>query len=103
MNLFVEHADVGEPLLKPLLPGSKRDSATRLDASAMSYRSYRSYSVESGLRLAGNYTPFNSALRVVASVTTTTHTETAEKNTLAITRHAESYELSSRIISARID
>jgi hypothetical protein len=45
------------------------------------------------LRLVGNYTPFNSALRVVASVTTTTHTETAEKNTLAITRYAESYEI----------
>src|SRR5882672_8102233 len=32
---FIEHADVGQPFLKPAPPGSERDSVSGLDASAV--------------------------------------------------------------------
>src|SRR5262249_36102834 len=32
---FIEHADVGQPFPKPVMPGSERNSVTRLDASGV--------------------------------------------------------------------
>src|SRR5215510_13010679 len=34
--IFIERPDVGQPFLKPVMPGSERDSVTRPDASPMS-------------------------------------------------------------------
>src|SRR6185312_1755734 len=33
--IFMEHADVGQPFLKTMMPGSERDSVARLDASGV--------------------------------------------------------------------
>jgi hypothetical protein len=42
MSLFIEHADVGQPFLKSLMPGSERNSTTGLDASAIQKAAIRS-------------------------------------------------------------
>src|SRR5262245_37020323 len=34
-RIFIEHADVSQPFLKPLMPGSEWDSVTGLDASSV--------------------------------------------------------------------
>src|SRR4030095_2466568 len=34
--IFIERPDVGQPFLKPVMPGSERDSVTRPDSSPMS-------------------------------------------------------------------